>query len=125
MPRGFARTDRVGDQIQRELSALIRDELKDPRVGMVTLTGVEVSRDLAHARVYVTALGEAQAVQAAIAALNGAAGFLRRGLGQRMVLRSVPRLRFIHDESIDRGIRLSQLIEEAVAEDERRHRDEH
>mgnify|MGYP005750595131 CR=1 FL=1 len=117
MPRDFPRTRRVGEQMQRELAALIRDEVKDPRVGMVTVLAVEVTRDLAHAKVFVTVLGDAEARDASLAALNKAAGFLRHELGQRMLTRTVPQLRFVYDESIERGSRLSALIDQAVASD--------
>lgn len=117
MPRDFPRTRRVGEQMQRELAALIRDEVKDPRVGMVTVLAVEVTRDLAHAKVFVTVLGDAEARSASLAALNKAAGFLRHELGQRMLTRTVPQLRFVYDESIERGSRLSALIDQAVASD--------
>lgn len=117
MPRDFPRTRRVGEQMQRELAALIREEVKDPRVGMVTVAGVEVTRDLAHAKVYITVLGDAESRDASLAALNKAAGFLRHELGQRMLTRTVPQLRFVYDESIERGSRLSALIDKAVASD--------
>lgn len=114
MPRDFSRTLRVADQIQRDLADLIRLEVKDPRVGMVTLTGVEVTSDYAHAKVYFTLLGDADRVSEATAGLSRAAGFLRHELGHRIKLRVVPELHFIHDESVERGARLSQLIDEAI-----------
>jgi ribosome-binding factor A len=117
MPRDFPRTRRVGEQMQRELAALIRDEVKDPRVGMVTVSAVEVTRDLAHAKVFISMLGDAETRDASLAALNKAAGFLRHELGQRMLTRTVPQLRFVYDESIERGSRLSALIDQAVASD--------
>ena len=114
MPREFSRTLRVAEQLQRELAELIRDEVKDPRLGMVSISGVEVSRDMAHAKVYVSVLGEAQVAQDSLEALNHAAGFLRHELGRRMRLRSVPHLRFIHDRSLEEGARMSALIDEAL-----------
>jgi len=119
--RDFQRSDRVGEQIQRELAELIRLEVKDPRVGMVTVAEVEVSRDLAHARVYFTLLGGAEKGLEAQAGLNNAAGFLRHALGQRMRLRSVPQLRFIYDDTPERGAELSALIDRALAEDRAHH----
>lgn len=110
------RLRRVADQIQRELSELLRSHLKDPRVGMITLTGVEVSPDLAHAKVFFTTLGDADSLVRIEAGLRHAAGFLRSGLGARLKLRTTPELHFHHDESIERGIRLSQLIDAAVSE---------
>jgi ribosome-binding factor A len=114
MPREFSRSLRVADQIQRELAALIRDEVKDPRMGMVSISGVEVSRDMAHAKVYVSVLGDEQAAADSLEALNHAAGFLRRELGRSMRLRTVPQLRFIHDRSLEEGARMSALIDEAL-----------
>jgi ribosome-binding factor A len=109
------RLRRVADQIQRELSELLRSELKDPRVGMVTLTGVEVSPDFAHAKIFFTLLGEADSLSQTQEGLKHAAGFLRSRLGARLRLRVVPELHFHHDPSVERGVRLSQLIDAAVA----------
>jgi len=119
--RDYQRSDRVGDQMQRELAELIRLEVKDPRVGMVTLSGVEVSRDLAHAKVYFTQLGGEDKGLEAEQGLNHAAGYLRHALGTRMRLRSVPQLRFIYDDTPERGARLSALIDSAIAEDAAHH----
>jgi ribosome-binding factor A len=119
MPRDHSRTLRVAEQIQRELAELIRLELKDPRVGMVTLTDVEVSADYAHAKVFFTTLGTSDQIAAATAGLNHAAGFLRHELGRRIKLRGIPELHFIYDESVERGVRLSRLIDEAVGTVER------
>jgi ribosome-binding factor A len=124
MAREYPRSRRVGDQIQRELAEVIRDELKDPRLGMVTVSGVDVSRDLAYAKVYFTVLGSEHGATETARVLNSAAAFLRRTLGHRMVIRSVPQLQFVHDESVERGARLSSLINEAVAADERKARGE-
>jgi ribosome-binding factor A len=109
------RLRRVADQIQRELSGLLRAELKDPRVGMITLTGVEVSPDLAHAKVFFTTLGDADALERTEAGLQRAAGFLRAQLGHRLKLRVTPELRFVYDASVERGMRLSKLIDDAVS----------
>ena len=108
------RRARIADQIQRELAELIRTELRDPRVGMVTLTGVEVSGDQSHAKVFFTVLGAESVAQEALEGLRHAAGFLRTGLARRLSTRSVPDLHFEHDESVERGMRLSKLIDEAV-----------
>jgi len=101
---------RVGDQIQRVLSEIMRRELRDPRVGMVTLTAVEMSPDCQHATVYFTCLDPAHVPEAA-AGLKRAAGFLRSQLGRSIQLYVTPQLRFVYDESIERGARLSQLID--------------
>ena len=112
---GSQRLRRVADQIQKELSGLLRTELKDPRVGMITLTGVEVSPDLAHAKVFFTTLGDPEARARTETGLKRAAGFLRSELGHRLKLRVTPEIRFIHDASVERGARLSKLIDDAVA----------
>lgn len=124
MPREFSRTRRVGEQIRRELAELLRDEIRDPRMVMVSMTGVEVSRDLAHAKVYITLLGDPAERPEVLAALNHAAPLLRRELGRRMHIRMTPQLEFRYDEVVERGARLSSLIDAAVASDEARHRDE-
>lgn len=122
MPREFSRTRRVAEQIQRELSVLIREELKDPRIGMVTISGVEVSRDLGHAKVFVTVMDDSQKDDT-LAALQHAGGFLRRELGRRMIIRTVPQLHFHFDESIERGARMSSLIDAAIAADREKAKD--
>lgn len=108
-----ARRARIADQIQRELAELIRTELRDPRIGMVTLTGVEVSRDQSHAKVFFTVLPDAAAREAS-EGLARAAGYLRSCLAHRLTTRSVPELHFHYDDSVERGVRLTRLIEEAV-----------
>jgi ribosome-binding factor A len=115
MPREFPRTRRVGEQIQRELASLLHEEIKDPRLGMVSISGVTVSRDLAHAKVYVSVLGDEAAVTASLRVLNNAAGFLRRRLGQQMRIRAVPRLHFHYDQSIEEGARMDALINAAIS----------
>lgn len=119
MPREFRRSDRVADALQRELAELLRTDLKDPRVGMVNITGAEVSRDLSSAKVFVTFIGVEDAANrdASLAALNGAAGFLRARLGELVRMRTIPKLRFIFDASGDRGHRVSALIDLALASD--------
>ena len=109
-----ARLARIADQIQRELSELIREELRDPRVRMVTVTGVEITRDQSHAKVWFTTLGSPEEAKACDEGLARAAGFLRAGLAHRLSTRTVPELHFAYDESIERGVRLSRLIDEAV-----------
>ncbi|TAK51084.1 MAG: 30S ribosome-binding factor RbfA [Betaproteobacteria bacterium] len=107
---GTSRGTRVGDQIQRVLSEILRRELRDPRVGMITITAVEMSPDCAHATVYFTCL-EADHVPAAAAGLKRAAGFLRSQLGRSIQLYVTPQLRFVYDASVERGARLSHLID--------------
>lgn len=110
-----ARLARIAEQIQRELSELIRTELRDPRVRLVTVTGVELTRDQSHAKVFFTSLGSPEENQACGAGLDRAAGFLRAGLSHRLSTRTVPALAFVHDDSIERGVRLSKLIDDAIA----------
>lgn len=123
MPKDYPRSRRIAEQIQRELSDIIRLELKDPRVGMITITDVEVTSDHEHARVFFTRLGnfakagnagEGDGNTPVLHALEHAAGFLRSELAHRMRLRIVPQLHFEYDESVERGVRLSNLIDEAV-----------
>jgi ribosome-binding factor A len=110
-----SRRARIADQIQRELAEAIRLELRDPRVGLITLTGVELSGDQSHAKVFFTVLGAESAAREAAEGLQRAAGFLRSQLAHRLTIRKVPELHFEFDESVERGVRLSRLIDEAVA----------
>lgn len=116
----YKRTDRIGDEIQKELSMLIQREMKDPRIGMVTISAVEVSRDLAHAVVFCTFLGideDDKSVAQALKVLDGAQGFLRTQLAKRIRMRTIPKLRFKFDKSLVRGRQLSSLIDEARSRD--------
>ena len=115
MPKGPARMLRVADQIQRELADIIRTELKDPRVAMITLTGVEVTADYAHAKVFYTLMGSAEQRAETEVGLKQAGGFLRSQLARRIKLHSIPQLHFVYDASVERGFELSRLIDEAVA----------
>lgn len=118
---GYARTERVAEQIRRDLAGLIRERVKDPRVGMVTLLDVEVSKDFAHAKIWFDVL-DAEHGPEAQESLNHAAGFLRRELGHMLKLRMTPALHFFYDETQSRGNALSALIDKAVASD--RHDDD-
>ena len=117
--RGANRTQRVADAIQRELAQYLLLEVRDPRIGMVNITSVEVSRDLAHAKVYLTFLEQRveQDIEDAMEALNKASSFLRTLLAKNLTLRTTPKLKFIYDQSADRGQNLSMLISRAVASD--------
>ncbi|HPE80710.1 MAG: 30S ribosome-binding factor RbfA [Sedimenticolaceae bacterium] len=115
----FGREERVGAEIRRELALLLRDEARDPRLSQVTIQEVRVVRDLSHAKVFFTVMDAAQAKDTE-RALNKAAAFLRRRLSDSMNLRTVPRLAFVYDKSIEAGLRLSSLIDQAVAKDEGR-----
>lgn len=126
MAKDYSRTQRVGDQMQRELAHLIQREIKDPRLGMVTVTAVEVSRDLSFARVFVTLLGKdnAEEIQQSLDILSEASGFLRTQLGKAIRLRVIPQLQFKYDASVRRGVEMSALIDRAIAAD-RRNREQH
>ncbi len=119
MKRVSQRAQRVGDQIQRELADLLAHDVKDPRVGRVTITQVEVGADFAHATVHFTHLAGREHAAEATAALARVAGFLRSALARRIDLYSVPQLHFAYDDSIEAGMRLSQLIDQAVADDKK------
>ncbi|OGS80731.1 MAG: ribosome-binding factor A [Gallionellales bacterium GWA2_59_43] len=112
----FARTDRVAQQIQRELAELVRLEISDPRVRLVTITGVEVANDYSHAKIFFTRLdGKNEEAQQG---LERAGGFLRSQLARSLKLRIMPQLHFVYDASVERGSHLSQLIDQAVASDQ-------
>ena len=125
MAKQYSRTQRIGDQIQRELAILIPQEIKDPRLGLITITGVDVSRDIGHAKVFITVMGDnsPEVIKDNLSVLKDTAGYLRMLLGKAMKLRSVPQVHFHYDESISRGVHLSSLIERAVAEDSK-HQDD-
>jgi len=107
---------RVADQIQRDLSEIIAYELKDPRVGMITITEVQVTPDYAHAKVFFTSLVDNdEAIRNTLAGLRAAAGFIRGQLGRRLTIHTIPELHFVHDTSTARGMELSKLIDEANA----------
>jgi ribosome-binding factor A len=119
MAKEYARTQRVADYLQRELATLIQHEVRDPRVGMVSITGVDVSRDLGHARIYCTVMGSDSSEDAkeSIEALNKAAGYLRSLLSRDSSMRSVPQLRFNFDASVGRGRDMEDLIRRAADSD--------
>ena len=112
--RGFQRSDRVAEQVRRDLADLIRTELKDPRVGMISLTAVELTPDYAHAKVFFTTLN-GEHLDEIERGLKRAAGFLRRELGRRIHIHTLPELHFVYDNSLERGSNLSQLIDKANA----------
>lgn len=116
--REFARTERIGVELHRVLADILRNEVRDPRLGGVTLQEVRVTRDLSHAKVFFTCFPVDEGGAERMRLLNGKlAGFLRRELARRIQIRTVPQLHFEHDESVLRGERLSNLIDEAVAAD--------
>ncbi len=113
----YSRTLRIAEEIKRDIAALVQSELQDPRIGMVTVSRVEISRDMVHAKIFITLLDDAHDLRKSLQGLNHAAGFLRRALAKRLRLRIVPQLRFVHDESVVRAARLTALIDAAVAAD--------
>ena len=123
MAQDFKRTDRIADQMQRDLAELLRSSMKDPRIGMVTINQVVVAKDLGFSDIYVTLLtaddldADAPEVKSTIKVLNGAAGFLRSELSRMIKLRTIPQLRFHFDASVKRGRKLDNLISEARKKD--------
>jgi ribosome-binding factor A len=121
--RGFSRSDRIAEQLRRELNDLLRCEVKDPRLaphlGLLTLTDVDVSGDYSHAKVFYTTLADEAAARELATGLDRLAGFLRRELGKRIRIHQIPQLHFVYDSSVERGTRLSNLIDAAVASDQR------
>ena len=117
MKKNTQRAHRVGDQIQRELAEVLRLHVKDPRIGMVTITAVEVSPDLSHAKIFFSHLAGAEQKGAAVDALQHTAGYLRTELAHRLKLYTVPQLHFVYDDSIETGLRISKLIDDAIADD--------
>jgi len=118
MAREFARTDRVAQEIQKEVAMIIQREVKDPRLGMVTVNAVEVTRDLAYAKIFVTFFTlEGQNVDQSAEILNEAAGYIRTLLAKRIKARIMPELRFVYDKSMVEGVRMSSLVDKAVASD--------
>lgn len=112
----MSRKPRLAEQIKRELSGLIQMEMRDPRLGMVTITNVELSRDLSFAKVHYTVFEEDKKTSTQ-KVLESSEGFLRKHLASTLSIRSLPRLAFYYDESIERGSRISSMIDKAVADD--------
>lgn len=122
MNKEFSRVDRLSQQMKKEMAVILQREIKDPRLHtMITVSDVEVSRDLSHAKVFVTFLGLADdKVDDNLKILNDAAGFVRSLIGKRIQTRIVPHIRFAFDESLNEGIRMANLVSNARAEDDRR-----
>ena len=121
MAKEFGRADRVAQQIQREIAVILQREVKDPRVGMVTVSDVELTRDLQHAKIFVTFfLNEEDNIEAGIKVLNDASGYIRILLGKAMKLRVVPEIRFVYDKTLVEGMRISNLITNTVRDDQLR-----
>ena len=129
MPKDFSRTSRLGEQIQREVAQMIQFEMKNPKLGMVTLNSVKVAKDLGYADIYFTVMGAKGETDAEIRAntskiLNEAAGYLRSQLARILTTRVTPQLRFHYDETLERGHHLTGLIKQARAADDARHPDD-
>ncbi|NRB23182.1 30S ribosome-binding factor RbfA [Shewanella sp.] len=119
MAKEFSRTRRIGQQLQQELAQVLHRDIKDPRVGMVTVNDVEVSRDLSYAKVFVTFFEEDEKIVAEkLEALSSAAGYIRSLVAGRMKLRVMPELRFIYDASLVEGMRMSNLVTRVIHNDE-------
>lgn len=117
MPREFTRNQRLGAQLQRSLSELLRFETKDPGLADVSLTVVELTKDLSVAKIYFSLLNPDDDPQPALDGLQRASGFLRRRLGSELTVRQVPELRFVHDDSVAHGVEISRLIDNATNAD--------
>jgi len=116
MAKEFSRTSRIGEVIMRQLAQMIQQEVSDPRVGMVTVSHVDVTSDLRYAKVYITRLNETESeedVKECIAGLTNAAGFLKRGIAKRVEIRTVPELKFYYDKSLEHGFHMDELIAKA------------
>ena len=124
--RDFSCTDRVGQQIQKEIAVILQREIKDPRLGMATVSAVEVSRDLAYAKVFVTILNTADEdkTKESIAILNEATGYIRSLLGKRIRARIMPDLKFVLDSSLLDGMRMSNLVDQVIREDKKKRGDD-
>jgi len=126
MPKEFKRADRVADAIQRSIAQLIQKEVRDPRVGMVNVNAVSVTKDISIARVYVTFVGQSgdTEIKASVDILNNASSYIRNLMAKDLNIRTVPKLQFIFDKSTVRGQELSSLIDRAVAKDRQGHVDD-
>ncbi|MCT8541090.1 30S ribosome-binding factor RbfA [Glaesserella parasuis] len=126
MAREFSRADRVAQELQKEIAIILQREVKDPRIGMVTVSDVEISRDLAYAKVFVTFLfdSDESAVERGLEGLNKASGYIRTLVGKAMRLRIVPELRFVYDQSLVEGMRISNLVTNVIRKDQERHVEE-
>ncbi|MCM2679675.1 30S ribosome-binding factor RbfA [Echinimonas agarilytica] len=124
MAKAFKRTDRVSQQVKKSIALILQREIKDPRIGMVTVSDVEVSRDLAYAKVYVTFLfDDPTEIEGALEALKDASGYIRSLVGSQVKMRLTPELQFIYDSSLTEGMRLSNVVSGAISEDERKRKD--
>ncbi|MWP48465.1 MULTISPECIES: 30S ribosome-binding factor RbfA [unclassified Gilliamella] len=125
MAKAFNRSSRVGHELQKEIAIILQREIKDPRLGMVTVSGVDISRDLAYAKVFVTFLNDddPQVIEQGLAVLNDAKGYIRTLIGKAMRLRIIPEIKFFYDESLVKGMQMSSLVADVIKQDNERHKD--
>ena len=124
MRRDFSRTDRVSQQMQKEIAVIIQQDINDPRVGMATVSSVEVSRDLSYAKVFVTLYNsDNDKCEAAVEVLNEASGFIRSLMGKRIRARIMPQLKFVLDNTLMNGMKISNLVDEVIAKDRKKAED--
>ena len=118
MDKNFSRTDHVAQQVQQEIAMILQRDFKDPRIGWITVSEVEVTKDLAYVTVFVTFFGkENEEIEQALEILNKANGFFRMEIGKRMRLRIVPEIKFSYDDSLVTGITMSNKVDEAIKKD--------
>ncbi|MDP8051384.1 30S ribosome-binding factor RbfA [Pasteurella atlantica] len=122
MAKEFTRSDRVAQELQKEVAIILQREVKDPRVGMVTVSDVEISRDLAYAKIFVTFLFDEDdsVVERGLEGLNQASGYIRNLVAKAMRLRIVPELRFFYDQSLVEGMRMSNLVSDVIRKDKQK-----
>jgi ribosome-binding factor A len=125
MAKAFNRSSRVGHELQKEIAIILQREIKDPRLGMVTVSGVDISRDLSYAKVFVTFLNDddPQMIEQGLAVLNDAKGYIRTLIGKAMRLRIIPEIKFFYDESLIKGMQMSNLVADVIKQDNERHKD--
>ena len=118
MAKAFNRSSRVGHELQKEIAIILQREIKDPRLGMVTVSGVDISRDLSYAKVFVTFLNDddPQVIEQGLNVLNDAKGYIRTLIGKAMRLRIIPEIKFFYDESLVKGMQMSSLVSDVIEE---------
>jgi ribosome-binding factor A len=125
MAKAFNRSSRVGHELQKEIAIILQREIKDPRLGMVTVSGVDISRDLSYAKVFVTFLNDEdpQVIEQGLNVLNDAKGYIRTLIGKAMRLRIIPEIKFFYDESLVKGMQMSSLVSDVIKQDNERRKD--
>ena len=125
MAKTFNRSSRVGHELQKEIAIILQREIKDPRLGMVTVSGVDISRDLSYAKIFVTFLNDddPHVIEQGLKVLNDAKGYIRSLIGKAMRLRIIPEIKFFYDESLVKGMQMSNLVSDVIKQDNERHKD--